>query len=154
MTLQSDAKFEEKLTCGLENGMKNLANFHQSIRKSQNQDFDGIILSKVGNARAQNLRKNYVSWQWRANFLLVTSHQLLFTSYQLLVTNYLSLVTSYQLLVTSDQLLATSLQLLIIGYYYQLSLVASHELLLVTSKQVLVDEIYEISKLFSIALNY
>ena len=29
-------KFEEKMTCGLENGMKNLANFHQSIRKSQN----------------------------------------------------------------------------------------------------------------------
>ena len=111
MTLQSDAKYEEKLTCGLENGMKNLANFHQSIRKSQNQDFDGIILSKVGNARAQNLRKNYVSWQWRANFLLVTSHYSLVTSYELLVT-------SYQLLVTSHQSLATSRQLLITGYYY------------------------------------
>ena len=29
MTLKSDAKFEEKLTCGLENDMGNLANFHQ-----------------------------------------------------------------------------------------------------------------------------
>ena len=28
MTLKSDAKFEEKLTCGLENDMGNLANFH------------------------------------------------------------------------------------------------------------------------------
>ena len=30
MTLNSDAKFEEKLTSGLENYMKNMANFHQS----------------------------------------------------------------------------------------------------------------------------
>ena len=91
---------------------------------------------------------------------LVTSHQLLVASHQSLVTSCQSLVTSYQLLVTSHQslatihqLLATSRQLLITGYYYQPSLVASHQLLLVTGKQVLVDEIYEISKPFSIALN-
>ena len=30
MALESDAKFEEKLTCGLENNMRNLANFHRS----------------------------------------------------------------------------------------------------------------------------
>ena len=47
MTLKSDAKFEEKLTCSLENDMSNLAYFHQSTRKSQNWDFDGILLSKV-----------------------------------------------------------------------------------------------------------
>ena len=47
MTVQSDAKFEEKLTFGLGNDMRNLANFHQSTRKSQNWDFDGILLSKV-----------------------------------------------------------------------------------------------------------
>ena len=29
MTLESDAKFEEKLTCGLENNMRNLANFQK-----------------------------------------------------------------------------------------------------------------------------
>ena len=29
MTLKADAKFEEKLTCGLENDMRNMANFHQ-----------------------------------------------------------------------------------------------------------------------------
>ena len=83
---------------------------------------------------------------------LVTSYQLLVTSHQLLVTSYQSLVTSHQLLVIIYQLLATSRQLLITGYYYQPSLVASHQLLLVTGKQVLVDEIYEISKPFSIAL--
>ena len=35
MTLKSDVKFEEKLTCGLENDMRYMANFHQSTWKSQ-----------------------------------------------------------------------------------------------------------------------
>ena len=47
MTLNSDAKFEQKLTCGLKNDMRNLANFHQSTWKCKNWDFDGIFLSKV-----------------------------------------------------------------------------------------------------------
>ena len=29
MTLKSDTKFEEKLTCGLENDRRNMANFDQ-----------------------------------------------------------------------------------------------------------------------------
>ena len=49
MPLKSDAKFEEKLTCGSENDMRNLENFHQSFRKCQNWNFDGILLSKVEN---------------------------------------------------------------------------------------------------------
>ena len=49
MKLECDAKLEEKLTCGLENQMRNLANFHQSTRKSQNWDLDGILLPKVQN---------------------------------------------------------------------------------------------------------
>ena len=49
MTLKSDAKFEEKLTCCLENDMRNLANFDQSTRKSQNWNFDRILLPKVEN---------------------------------------------------------------------------------------------------------
>ena len=53
MKLESDAKFEEKLvTGGLENDLRNLANFHQSTRNSQNWDFDGILLSKVENVWA------------------------------------------------------------------------------------------------------
>ena len=48
MTLKSDAKFEEKLTYGLENDMRNLANIYYST-KSQNWDFDGILISKVEN---------------------------------------------------------------------------------------------------------
>ena len=38
MTL-SDAKFEEKLTCRLENDMRNMANFHQINSKL---NFDAI----------------------------------------------------------------------------------------------------------------
>ena len=47
MTLECDTKFEEKLTCGLENDMRNLANFHQSTRNPQNWDFHWILLYKV-----------------------------------------------------------------------------------------------------------
>ena len=30
MTLKNDVDFEEKITCGLENDMRNLGKFHQS----------------------------------------------------------------------------------------------------------------------------
>ena len=52
MTLKGDAKFDENLTCGLENDMMNMAGFHQSTRKCQNWNFHRILLSKVENARA------------------------------------------------------------------------------------------------------
>ena len=65
MTLKSDAKFKEKLTCCLENDLRNFANFHQSTRKCQNWNFDKILLSKVENVWALNLQWSYVSWQWR-----------------------------------------------------------------------------------------
>ena len=50
MTLKSYAKFEEKLTCGLENNMRNLTNFHQNTGKCQNWYFPEILLFKVENA--------------------------------------------------------------------------------------------------------
>ena len=49
MPLACDAKFEEKLTCGLENDMRNLANFHEITQNSQNWDFHSILLYKVEN---------------------------------------------------------------------------------------------------------
>ena len=61
MTL-SDAKFEENLTCYLENDMRNFANFYQSTRKCQNWNFDKMLLSKVGNVWAWNLQWSYVSF--------------------------------------------------------------------------------------------
>ena len=58
------ANFEEKLTCGLENNMRNLTNFHQSAWKCQNWDFDWIILSK-------NLKRgidfSFQNWQEEFN---------------------------------------------------------------------------------------
>ena len=50
MILKSHSKFEEKLTCGLENEMRNLANFHQNTWECETWDFDEILLSKVENA--------------------------------------------------------------------------------------------------------
>ena len=49
MTLKSNVKFEGKLTCCLENDMRNLANFDQSTRKCPNWNFDGILFPKVEN---------------------------------------------------------------------------------------------------------
>ena len=43
--------------------MRNLGNFHQSTWKSQNWDFDGILLSKVQNVPASNLQGSYLSRQ-------------------------------------------------------------------------------------------
>ena len=50
MTLKSE--IWRKLTCGLENDIRNSANFHQSTRKSQYWYFGGILLSKVDNVWA------------------------------------------------------------------------------------------------------
>ena len=35
MTMESDTQFEEKLTCGLDNDMRNLVHFHQNTWKFQ-----------------------------------------------------------------------------------------------------------------------
>ena len=56
MTLECDAKFEEKMTFGLENDMMNLTNFHQSIWNSQNWNFHWILLYNLENVWASNLR--------------------------------------------------------------------------------------------------
>ena len=39
MTLEIDGQFQEKQTWGLENNIRNLANFHQKKQKSQNWYF-------------------------------------------------------------------------------------------------------------------
>ena len=64
MKLKIDAKFEKRLTCGLKNDMRNLANFYQSTWKSQNWGLDGILLSKAENAWAQNLQRTYDNKEW------------------------------------------------------------------------------------------
>ena len=47
MTLKSDAIFNEKLTSGLKNDVRNLLNFHANSRKSENLHFDGLVLSEA-----------------------------------------------------------------------------------------------------------
>ena len=47
MTLKSDAKFEEKLTLGSKNDMRNLVNFNVSSDKSESCYFDVILFSKA-----------------------------------------------------------------------------------------------------------
>ena len=47
MTLKSDAKFEEKMSLGSKNDLRNLVNFNASSGKSENVHFDVLLLSKV-----------------------------------------------------------------------------------------------------------
>ena len=61
MTLKGDAKFKEKLTCGLKNNIRNLVNFHANSRKSENLHFDRILLSKACKDFDEKLKKSYVS---------------------------------------------------------------------------------------------
>ena len=49
MTLKIDEKFEGKVISASKNDIRNLVNFHQNTGKSQNWNFDGILLSKVEN---------------------------------------------------------------------------------------------------------
>ena len=58
MTLKSHTKSEKKLTCGLENDMRNLANFRKNTWKCQNWYFHGNLLSKVEHAWAKNLQES------------------------------------------------------------------------------------------------
>ena len=44
MTLKSDAKFKEKLTCGLKNDMGEFGKFSPEHRKFQNWDFHGTLV--------------------------------------------------------------------------------------------------------------
>ena len=61
MTLKGDAKFKEKLTQGLKNDIRNLVNFQVNSRKSENLNFDGLLLSKAYKALNEKVRMNYVS---------------------------------------------------------------------------------------------
>ena len=62
MTLNGDAKFKEKLTCGLRNDIRNLVNFRASSRKSKNLHFDGLLLSKAYKALDEKVSRKTDSW--------------------------------------------------------------------------------------------
>ena len=46
MTLKSDAKFKEKLTCGFKYDMRNLVNFHPTTQTSENFTSMGYFCPK------------------------------------------------------------------------------------------------------------
>ena len=61
MTLKSDAKFEEKMSLGSKNDLRNLVNFNASSGKSENVHFDVLLLSKVYYVWPKKVQRSYVS---------------------------------------------------------------------------------------------
>ena len=61
MTLKSDAQFEEKLTLGSKNDMRNQVNFNVSSGMSEHLHFNVLLLSKSYKVTAKNVQKNYLS---------------------------------------------------------------------------------------------
>ena len=59
------------LTCGLENDIRNLINFHQSSWNCQNWNPDGILLSNVENAWTKYLERSYVK-NLKRNWLVIS----------------------------------------------------------------------------------
>ena len=62
MILKVDAISKEKLIGGLKNDIKNLINFHASSRKSENLQFDGLVLTKAYKFLDEKVQNSYVSW--------------------------------------------------------------------------------------------
>ena len=58
MTLKSDAKFEEKMTLGSKNNVKNLMNFNTSSGKFENLHFDVLLLPILYKVSAKKVQKN------------------------------------------------------------------------------------------------
>ena len=61
MKLKSDAKFEEKLTLGSKNDMRNLVNFNVSSGKSENLHCDVLLLSLAYKVSAKKVQKKFLS---------------------------------------------------------------------------------------------
>ena len=62
MTLKIDAEFEEKLTLGFKNQIRNLVNFNGSTGKSDNLHFDLLLLSITCKVSAKTVQKSYLSF--------------------------------------------------------------------------------------------
>ena len=61
MALKSDANFEEKLTLGSKNDMRNLVSLYASSGKSENLHFDVLLLSIAYKVSAKKVQKEYLS---------------------------------------------------------------------------------------------
>ena len=54
MTIKSDVKFEEKLTCGFEYDMRNLLNFHPTTQRFENFFLMGSFCPKYTSFKLKN----------------------------------------------------------------------------------------------------
>ena len=61
MTLKGDAIFKEKLTGCFKNDTRSLFNIHATSCKSENLNFDGIVMSKAYKVSDEKVQKSYVS---------------------------------------------------------------------------------------------
>ena len=61
MTQNSDAKFEEKLTLGSKNDMRNSVSFNVRSGKSENSHFNVLLLSAAYKVSAKKVQRNYLS---------------------------------------------------------------------------------------------
>ena len=57
MTLKSDAKFKEKMTCSFKYHVRNLVNFHPTTQKSENLFSMGSFCPKYTRFELQKYRK-------------------------------------------------------------------------------------------------
>ena len=57
MALKGDVKFKGKLTRGLKNDRRNLVNFHESSRRSENLNFNRLTLSKAYKVLDEKVQK-------------------------------------------------------------------------------------------------
>ena len=64
MTLKGDAKYEEKLTLGSKNDMRNLVSFNASSGKSENLHFDMLLLSKVYYVWGRKVQRCHNTEEW------------------------------------------------------------------------------------------
>ena len=65
MTMKNDAKFEKDLTCHFKIDMMDLTSFEPSTWKSQNFQFNVLLLSKVYIFQAKKVQRSYLSRNWR-----------------------------------------------------------------------------------------
>ena len=64
MTIKSDAKFKEKLTCGFKYDMTNLVYFHPTTQKSENFFLIGSFFQSKHKVWATKIPRTYISWHW------------------------------------------------------------------------------------------
>ena len=64
MTLKSDAKFKEKLTCGFKYDMKDLVNFYPTTQKSESFTSMGYFCTKYIRFEPKKIQRSCLSWHW------------------------------------------------------------------------------------------